>query len=110
MGYRLKGESFEVVDGPFAGKKYLRGVEYAEIPPTEKGRFEEVKAAKAVAKPAGKPKAEVKKKDASDGDKPATQTAGKPAGVAGSKLKIVKPDTKPAGEIKSRPAGPKSKI
>ncbi len=43
--YRLKKgqESFQVVDGPLAGRKYLKGQVYGEIPPGEKGRFEEVR-------------------------------------------------------------------
>lgn len=49
--YRLKGEAFEVVDGPFAGKKFQRGVAYEEsqVPPMEKKRFVEVPAAQAPA-------------------------------------------------------------
>lgn len=43
--YRLKKgqESFQVVDGPLAGRKFLKGQVYAEIPPGEKGRFEEIR-------------------------------------------------------------------
>ena len=46
MPYILKNgiESFEVVDGPFAGKKFEKGKAYAEVPPQEKKKFEEVKA------------------------------------------------------------------
>ena len=46
MPYKLKPgvESFEVVDGPFAGKKFLRGKVYEKIPPEEKKKFEQVKA------------------------------------------------------------------
>ena len=42
--YKLKATSaaFEVVDGPFAGRKYLHGQKYAEIPTQEKDRFEKV--------------------------------------------------------------------
>ena len=156
MGYRLKGESFEVVDGAFAGKKFVRGVEYAEteIPPVEKGKFEAVKGQRTEVgrrkaevggqktevgsrktevgsqetevggrktevggrktevggrktedggrksevgsqeTEVGGQKTDVKKKDASEGDAPATETAGKPAGVVGWKLKTVKPDAK----------------
>jgi len=45
MKYKLKPgvESFEVVDGPFAGKKFLRGKVYEKIPREEKGKFEEVR-------------------------------------------------------------------
>jgi hypothetical protein len=44
--YRLKKTTpaFEVVDGPFARRKYLHGRFYAEIPPEHKGRFETVEA------------------------------------------------------------------
>jgi hypothetical protein len=51
--YRLKNTSpaFEVVDGPFARKKYLAGNFYAEIPPEHKDRFEAVEAEKAEAAP-----------------------------------------------------------
>lgn len=44
MKYKLKPgvESFEVVDGAFAGKKYFRGKVYEKIPPEERGRFEKV--------------------------------------------------------------------
>lgn len=47
--YRLKNgvESFTVVDGKFAGRTYERGQAYAEIPPQEKGRFEEIREAPA---------------------------------------------------------------
>ena len=46
MPYKLKPgvESFEVVDGAFAGKKYLRGKVYEKVPPEEKKKFEQVKA------------------------------------------------------------------
>lgn len=42
--YRLKKgqDSFKVVDGPFAGRHFKRGVEVAEVPPGEKHRFEKV--------------------------------------------------------------------
>ncbi len=40
--YRLKGPAFTVVDGPFAGKTFRRGVIYKEVPPEEAGRFEKV--------------------------------------------------------------------
>ena len=45
MEYQLKKgvESFEVVDGPYAGRKYMRGKIYTDIPPQEKRKFEEVK-------------------------------------------------------------------
>lgn len=42
--YRLKDdvESFKVVDGPYANKKFLKGKDYAEVPPGEAHKFEEV--------------------------------------------------------------------
>ena len=44
MGYRLKSNApdIEVVDGPFAGKRFVAGVLYEAIPPQEAHRFEEV--------------------------------------------------------------------
>jgi len=44
MNYRLKRgqENIQIMSGPFAGKKFIRGVEYSEIPTEEKGRFERV--------------------------------------------------------------------
>ncbi len=63
MPYKLKAnvESFEVVDGPFAGRKYVSGEIYEEIPAAEKGRFEPVKqdALKTVKRPAETVKPEV---------------------------------------------------
>jgi len=48
--YQLKKgvESFEVVDGEFAGKKYFRGDLYKkeEIPPNEKKKFEKIEETK----------------------------------------------------------------
>jgi hypothetical protein len=46
MMYKLKpgAESFEVVDGPMAGRKFLRGMSYDKIPPEEKDKFIELKA------------------------------------------------------------------
>lgn len=47
MAYKLKKgiESFQVVDGAFAGRKFAKDKEYsdAEIPPEEKHKFEKVK-------------------------------------------------------------------
>lgn len=47
MAYKLKKgiENFQVVDGPFAGRKFGKGKEYseAEVPPEEAKKFEEVK-------------------------------------------------------------------
>lgn len=43
--YRLKNseEAFQIVDGPFAGRKFVRGKDYREIPPGYDDRFEQVK-------------------------------------------------------------------
>ncbi|TAN40794.1 MAG: hypothetical protein EPN22_16995 [Nitrospirae bacterium] len=47
MVYRLRSgiENFQVVDGPFKGRRYEKGKNYdaAEIPPQEKNKFEAVK-------------------------------------------------------------------
>lgn len=45
MTYTLKKgmENFQVVDGPFAGRKFVRGKVYGEVPPQEENRFEEIK-------------------------------------------------------------------
>ena len=42
--YRLKKgqEAFTPVEGPFAGRKFVAGQLYGEIPPGEKGRFDEI--------------------------------------------------------------------
>ena len=42
--YQLKTgqESFEVVDGEFAGRKYIKGKVYDKIPPNEKKKFKTV--------------------------------------------------------------------
>jgi len=42
--WKLKaGEpNFDIVDGPFAGRQFRAGVNYAEIPPGEQNRFEKV--------------------------------------------------------------------
>ena len=42
MTFRLKPgqHAIEVVDGPFAGRRYLPEQVYAEIPPGEEHRFE----------------------------------------------------------------------
>jgi len=44
MSYRLKPgqEAFEVVDGPDAGKKYVKGRAYDTVPAADKHRFERV--------------------------------------------------------------------
>lgn len=45
MTYKLKKgiENFDVVDGAFAGRKFVRGKVYGEVPPEEKGKFEKIK-------------------------------------------------------------------
>ena len=45
MKYRLKknAESIQIVDGPYAGRKYEKGKLYDEIPPEEAHRFERIK-------------------------------------------------------------------
>ena len=50
--HRLKKgiERFQVVDGPFAGRKFEKGKEYAEIPPDEAAKFEKIKPPKIKAK------------------------------------------------------------
>jgi hypothetical protein len=42
--YRLKPgmESFDVVDGAYAGRRFLKGLDYTDIPPGEAGKFEEI--------------------------------------------------------------------
>jgi hypothetical protein len=44
MSYKLKTgiEDFQVVDGAFAGRKFRKGFLYAEIPPEEAQKFDEV--------------------------------------------------------------------
>ena len=43
--YKLKKgiENFEVVDGPFAGRTFVRGKEYGQVPSEEKRKFEEIR-------------------------------------------------------------------
>ncbi len=43
MAYILRPDqpAIEITDGPFAGRKYTHGVEYAEVPPEEAHRFSE---------------------------------------------------------------------
>lgn len=70
MSYRLKKgiESFDVVDGRYAGRRYARGQAYEEIPPEEKHKFELIK--KAPLKPTtpgGQPPAAKKTTDSSKG-------------------------------------------
>lgn len=60
MAYRLKKrvENFEIVDGPDAGKKFVRGRSYKEVPAAYAARFDKVESAQAgAAKPAAKSKA-----------------------------------------------------
>lgn len=63
--YKLKlkanVENFEVVDGPFAGRRFKRGKIYTTVPNNEKHKFEEVKPAKPIEKPSPKPQTEKKK-------------------------------------------------
>ena len=44
MAYKLRSgqDTFRVVDGLFSGRIYRVGIEYAEIPTEEAGRFEEI--------------------------------------------------------------------
>ena len=42
MPYTLKGESFEIVDGPHKGKKFVRGAVYEDVPDNEKKRFTKI--------------------------------------------------------------------
>lgn len=44
MAYRLKSESFEIVDGPDAGKKFKRGQVYDQIPEAYLSEFEMIPA------------------------------------------------------------------
>jgi len=69
--YKLKKgrESFEVVDGEFAGRKYIQGKTYDKIPPEEKGKFEKIE----------------------DSGQSATQTADKKSEVGGQKKKNPEP-------------------
>lgn len=39
---KLGVPAFEVVDGPFAGRKYNAGVLYKEVPPEEAHKFIEI--------------------------------------------------------------------
>jgi hypothetical protein len=52
MSYKLKANAadFEVVDGPFAGRKFVAGQIYTEIPASERAQFEPVKTDSAPAK------------------------------------------------------------
>lgn len=63
MKYRLKPgqESFQVVDGPYAGKTFERGKVYTDIPPEEKSRFEKMPVE--TQKPAPGANAEIPKKE-----------------------------------------------
>jgi hypothetical protein len=47
MLFQLKKgqEAFTAVEGPLAGKSFAPGKLYAEIPPLEAGRFQEIKEA-----------------------------------------------------------------
>ena len=61
MTYILKKgvENFEVVDGPFAGKKYVRGTAYAEVPPGEKHKFDKIQEKKSAKPKADGPKLKI---------------------------------------------------
>ena len=50
--YKLKKgiENFQVVDGAFAGRKFVRGKAYTEVPPEEKQKFEKVQVSKGAPK------------------------------------------------------------
>ena len=74
--YKLKPgiESFEVVDGAFAGKRFLRGKVYEKIPPEEKDRFEQVKAQSAAH--SSKQGSSKLKAQSSKQTKPKTETEG----------------------------------
>lgn len=43
--YKLKKgiENFDVVDGAFAGRKFVRGKVYTEVPAEEANKFDEIK-------------------------------------------------------------------
>jgi len=43
--YKLKKgiENFDVVDGPFAGRKFVRGKVYGKVPSEEKQKFDEIR-------------------------------------------------------------------
>jgi len=71
MKYQLKKgqESFEVVDGEFAGRKYVRGKTYDKIPPAEAKKFEKIE----------------------DSGQSATQTADKKSEDRGQKKKTPEP-------------------
>ncbi len=60
--YMLKNNQpdFEVMDGQFAGRKYVHGVEYAEVPPDEVRRFTRIEENKTQASPPAKKKAQEK--------------------------------------------------
>ena len=51
MAYRLKPnvENFEVVDGPFADRRYVSGEIYTEIPPGEESKFDAIAPAEELA-------------------------------------------------------------
>lgn len=65
MKHKLKKgiEAFEVVDGPFAGKKFQREKTYDEIPPQEKGKFEALDPTPPAASPGKRGDAKGQKKE-----------------------------------------------
>ena len=75
--YKLKKgiENFDVVDGAFAGRKFVRGKVYGEVPPEEKKKFDEIKP-------------EVKGQKSEVGDQSATLTADKKTEIKNQKSKV----------------------
>jgi len=66
-------ESFQVVDGPLAGKRYVRGKAYKQVPPEERAKFEEIKPPEAKDKkaaPSGAKAQAPDKESSKGGDKP----------------------------------------
>ena len=63
-------EAFTPVEGPFAGRKFVAGQIYGEIPPGTAGKFEEIKKA-AAAKTTGTDLKSVPKIPATDDSKKA---------------------------------------
>jgi len=63
--YRLKKgqEAFELVDGPMAGRKFVPGRSYEEIPAQEKRRFEKISKPAAARKQAPATKPEIAGKE-----------------------------------------------
>ena len=72
--YKLKQgiENFQVVDGAFAGRKFVRGKVYGEVPPEEKKKFDEIKPLKAV----DRSPSTVHRKDADNRERKTDNTTG----------------------------------